>query len=203
MLLSLIRDLMRPRQKPERAGAQPIPGPEKLHIGGKTPHPEWKILDVARREHTDYIGSCVDLSQFIDGTIREIYASHVLEHLGYSSELPRALQEFHRVLAPGGTLRVSVPDLATLCTLFGDRSLGPAERLHVMRMMFGGQVDDTDFHRVGLDEDLLGAFLENAGFVDITRVEGFGLFDDASTLAFAGRPISLNMTARKRLDTLG
>jgi ubiquinone/menaquinone biosynthesis C-methylase UbiE len=35
----------------------------------------------------------------------------VLEHLGYCTELPAALREFHRVLAPLGVLRLSVPDL--------------------------------------------------------------------------------------------
>jgi hypothetical protein len=38
--------------------------------------------------------------------------------------------------------------------------------------------------------------LEQAGFVDIVRVDGFGLFDDTSNLVFK-LPISLNMTARK------
>ena len=147
--------------------------------------------------HVDYVGHCTDLSRFADGSVAEIYASHVIEHLGYQSELGVALREFYRVLAPSGFLRTSVPDLSTLCSLFLDPDLAPEERLHVMRMMYGGQIDDADFHYVGLYEELLTSYLRAAGFAEIRRVDGFDLFDDASSLVFRGRPISLNMQARK------
>ena len=48
----------------------------------------------------------------------EIYASHVLEYMGFKHEMPAALTEFHRVLLPGGGLRIGVPDLAVLCALY-------------------------------------------------------------------------------------
>ena len=56
--------------------------------------------------------------------------------------------------------------------------------------------DEADFHYVGLNEEMLRLFLEQAGFVEIVRVSGFGLFDDTSNLVYK-LPISLNMTARK------
>jgi predicted SAM-dependent methyltransferase len=190
MLLSLIRNFVRPRA---RIHAAPI----RLHIGGKIPHADWKILNVQPGPHVDYVGDCGNLSAFGDDTILEIYASHVLEHLGYAQELPLALREFHRALVPGGMLRISVPDLAVLCELFTDPALEFAERFHVMRMMFGGQIDPADFHRAGLNEEFLRDFLLDAGFVDIARSADFGLFDDTSKLIFRGLPISLNLSARK------
>ncbi len=190
MLLSLIKNLVRPRIKQHAS-------PLRLHIGGQVPHADWKILDVQRGPHVDYVGHCGDLSAFDDDSILEIYASHVLEHLGYVKELPLALREFHRVLAPGGTLRISVPDLAALCELFTDPALDFAERFHVMRMMFGGQFDKADFHYAGLNEEFLRDYLRDAGFVDIARKDKFGLFDDTSNLVFRDRPISLNVAARK------
>jgi predicted SAM-dependent methyltransferase len=130
--------------------------------------------------------------------VAEIYVSHVLEHLGYQSELARTLDEFHRVLKPGGVLRASVRDLSTLCALFVDPGLQSAERFHVMRMMFGGQLDRFDFHKVGLSEEFLAGYLTSAGFTQVERVDAFGLFEDSSSIVFKGRPISLNIAARKR-----
>ena len=197
MLGSLVKHLLRPR---ESVAVQPEVDPTtplRLHIGGQEPHPDWKIVNVTPGEHTDYVRSCTDLSPFASGTVAEIYASHVLEHLGYQRELATALAEFHRVLVPGGTLRASVPDLATLCTMFFDPSFAPKDRLHVMRLMFGGQLDENDFHYVGLYEELMVSHLQHAGFADIVRVESLGLFVDASCVHFHGRAISLNVIARK------
>jgi predicted SAM-dependent methyltransferase len=169
----------------------------RLHIGGRTAHPDWKIFDVRADPQVDYVGDCTDLSRFANGTVAEIYASHVLEHLGYLDELPRTLNEFCRVLVPGGRLRVSVPDLDVLCALFADPAANFDERVHLMRMMFGGQTYPADFHKAGLNEEFLRDYLLGAGFIDIAKTGDFNLFDDASALQFKDRRISLNVIARK------
>ncbi len=66
-----------------------------------------------------------------------------------------------------------------------------------MRMIFGGHVDQYDYHLVGLNEEFLIQYLRAAGFTNIRRVEELGLFDDTSTVTLRGVPISLNMTAVK------
>lgn len=196
MLRSLIKNIGR-----REISAQPAPAtndkPIRLHIGGQIAHADWKIFDVVPGPNVDFVGHCTDLSRFGDASIAEIYASHVLEHLGYQSELPAALKEIHRVLVRGGMLRASVPDLTTLCSLFLQDGLQFEERFHVMRMMYGGQLNDADFHYVGLSEAFLVEFLKRAGFAEIVRVENFGLFDDASSLLVKGRAISLNLLARR------
>ncbi len=94
MLRSLVKTLVRRRPAASRSEeASAAPTALRLHIGGKVPHPDWKILDIEAREHTDYVGSCTNLSQFSDASVLEIYASHVLEHLGYQRDLPRALRD--------------------------------------------------------------------------------------------------------------
>lgn len=193
MLVSIIKNWIRPRTDKREA-------PLRLHVGGQLAHPDWKIFDVRPGSHVDFVGDCTDLSRFESGSVAEIYASHVLEHLGYIEELPRTLREFHRVLAPGGTLRASVPDLDTLCALFADPALSFEERVHVMRMMFGGQTNSADFHKAGLNEAFLRDLLQAAGFVDVVRADSFGLFEDSSALVFRGRRISVNLSARKPAD---
>ena len=170
--------------------------PLRLHIGGEIAHPDWKIFNIEAGPQVDYVGHCADLSRFGDASISEIYASHVLEHLHFKTELPAALREFHRVLQSGGHLRISVPDLKTLCTLFLDPVMTTLQRFQIMQMMYGGQTTPADAHHVGLDEEFLTQYLQDAGFADIARVERFGIFDDASNMQYK-LPVSLNMQARK------
>jgi predicted SAM-dependent methyltransferase len=169
----------------------------KLHIGGRQKRDGWAILDVVPGPMVDYVGNCNDLSFLAEESCCDVYASHVLEHLGYNGELQKTLKGIYRVLKPGGRLRASVPDLEMLCRMFLHPSLDSAGRFHVMRMMFGGRTTDHDVHFVGLTFEFLGGFLHEAGFRDIRRVPEFGLFNDTSTLLFGNVPISLNVEARK------
>ena len=171
----------------------------RLHIGGKESHPDWKIFDALPREEVDFIGNAKDLSQFVDNSVSAIYASHVLEHFHYllNDELILTLKEWHRVLETGGELMISVPNLQTICSLYIDPRTPANARHHLMRMIFGGQIDEYDVHKVGFDQDILGMYLQHVGFHDLRVVSEFGLFDDCSSLLFGGVPISLNMIAKK------
>lgn len=169
----------------------------KLHIGGEEPKDGWQILNIQDGPHVDYVGPCTDLGQFDEGSVEEIYASHVFEHLGYRDELPTALTECHRVLSVGGNLKISVPNLGVLCQIFVADGLSITQRHELMRMMFGGQLDPYDFHKVGLIEDFLRNDLGKTGFAKIERVEEFNLFDDTSSARIATHLISLNMIATK------
>jgi len=172
--------------------------PLRLHLGGRQRKQGWKILNAQPGPGVDFVGDCSDLSQFADGSVRDVYASHVLEHLGYHQALPRALGEIHRVLEPGGRALISVPDFEVVCRLFTDPRRTPQERFQLMRIAFGGQVDAWDFHYVGLTWEFLDEYLRKAGFASPARVGDFGLFEDTSSLRVLGEPISLNVIATKR-----
>lgn len=171
----------------------------KLHIGGKAPKEGWEIFNAVPDMHVDHEGDARDLSRFEDGTFEAVYASHVVEHFDYAQgDLLNTLKEWHRVLAPGGQLYVSVPDMFVLCRLFtATDQLTIDERFYVMRMLFGGHVDKWDYHMVGLDQQLLGGYLREAGFGEMRRVQSFSLFQDTSEMTFKGVPISCNLIATK------
>jgi predicted SAM-dependent methyltransferase len=168
----------------------------KLQIGSRQRNSGWKTLDIVAGPEIDYVGDCTDLSQFSDGSVEELYASHVLEHVPYA-ELPRTLREWHRVLVPGGKVMIAVPDMNILAQIFVRPELHGADKVMVMQMMFGGQLDETGFHYIGFDLELLGVHLHRAGFEEIKRVPSFGLFQDSSEMEFRGVKISLNVEARR------
>lgn len=171
--------------------------PFRLHIGGRQAKPGWKILNIQPGPGVDFIGDCVDLGQFANDSVDEIYASHVYEHLGFRKELPTALAEARRVLKPGGILRISVPDFEVLCRLFLHDSVPKEQRFSIMMHIFGGQEDAFDFHRVGLTWDFMLMFLKGAGFTSARKVGDFNMFEDFSLARRFGVPISLNVEAWK------
>jgi predicted SAM-dependent methyltransferase len=171
----------------------------KLHIGGWVATSGWEVLDANAGPAVDHVGNAADLSRFPDDTFAEIYASHVVEHFDYRDGLLATLKEWWRVMASGGILYVSVPDLDVLARLFVDREkCSVQDRFLIMRMIFGGHLDPHDYHLVGLNEEFLADFLLTAGFIELRRVNGpFGLFQDTSAMLFKDVAISLNMTCRK------
>ena len=168
----------------------------KLHIGGEEKKEGWKILNIQQKPDVDFIGDITDLGQFEDNSIEEIYASHVVEHVA-QKKVETTLKGIHRVLKDSGKFYVSVPDMDILCKIYLDPKAPPKVKFHTMRMMFGGQVDDFDFHYFGWNFQFMNEFLLKAGFKKIERVKSFSLFNDTSDYAPYGPPISLNIIAYK------
>jgi len=170
----------------------------RLNIGGTAPLAGWKILNVQPDTHVDFVGDCRDLSQFDDNSIGEIYASHVFEHLSYVGELLAAFQEVQRILEPGGIFRVSVPDFELLCRMFLHPLMKAENRFFIMNLIFGGQQDAFDLHKVGLTYEFMSSYLKQAGFSSWKRVAEFGIMDnDCSSIRYCGQLISLNIEAVK------
>tara|TARA_B100000242_G_scaffold15608_1_gene9604 strand:- start:128 stop:640 length:513 start_codon:yes stop_codon:yes gene_type:complete len=169
----------------------------KLHIGGEQVKEGWKILNIQKKDGVDFIGDISDLSQFDDDSIEEIYASHVFEHV-IQKKIKNTLIGIHRVIKENGKFYVSVPDMNILCKMFLEPKIPPKVKTQVLRMMFGGQVDDFDFHYFGWDYTLLESYLLGCGFKKVEKVKSFSLFDDTSDYApFSNIPISLNVIAYK------
>jgi len=170
----------------------------KLHIGGKVSKEGWEVLNALPGPNVDHVCNANDLSQFEDNTFEAIYASHIVEHLDYNKELVKTLTEWNRVIKPKGKIYISVPDMDTLAQLFVMRDkLNDTERFQVMTILFGGHMDEYDYHAVGLNMEFLGNYLYKTGFRNIQRVKNFDLFEDTSSMLFKDVPISLNVIAEK------
>ena len=166
----------------------------RLCLGGREAKPGWRIINIEPGPAVDEVGDIRNLSDYPTNSCAEIYASHVLEHVPQAEMVP-TLQGFCRVLQPAGRFMVSVPDLDVLCRRFVDPNYTLTQKHHIMRMIFGGQTDEHDFHYIGLNFELLSKYLYTAGFKRVERVDGFGLFRDTSDFAPYGERISLNIVA--------
>ena len=169
----------------------------KLHIGGKEKKEGWSILNIQKNNNIDFVGDISDLSQFEDNSIDEIYASHVVEHVNQKN-IKKTLSGIHRVLTTNGKFYISVPDMDVLCRIFISKEAPTKVKFHVMRMMFGGQIDEFDFHYFGWNLQFLKDYLSSAGFKKIEKVKFFSIFSDTSNYApYNEVPISLNIIAYK------
>ena len=92
----------------------------KLNIGcGRRYHADWINLDLTSRDASVVQWDIIEGLPFADNSLHAVYHSHVLEHLR-PGDGERLMAECFRVLAPGGVLRVVVPDLEKIAELYLD-----------------------------------------------------------------------------------
>lgn len=152
-------------------------------------HKDWVNLD-ARPTHRD-IAFTHDVRRrfpLTDGCARRILAEHVIEHLDVRDEVPRTLAEFHRLLEPGGRVRIVVPDVVRYLEAYlsGDwakwKALGwdkdhwPSDILSPMHAV-NHAFHQSGEHYFGYDEETLRLLLKAAGFSRVTRF-AFGQSED-------------------------
>ncbi len=144
-----------------------------LHLGcGKRYIPGFVHVDLADFSHIDYRRDVADLSIFPDKHADLLYSSHVIEYF----DRPQAvvvLKEWYRVLKPGGTLRLAVPDFEQLITVYLqnrrlDMILGPLFGRMAIDAPEGRQVI---YHKTVYDYASLGALLREVGFAHYRRYD--------------------------------
>lgn len=130
---------------------------------------------------------------FSDGSVDAVFTSHTLEHFPrWRAE--NVAREAHRVLRPGGVLRVTVPDLEVICRRFlltkgaspegltaeqrepmsaRDFNMVFYTRDHVQR---GSRLDSVDFRLAGIaphmyifDTQDMSDLLRSAGFSKVEK----------------------------------
>lgn len=139
----------------------------KIHLGcGKRYIPGFVHIDVVDYPHVDHVASIDSLPFIQDNSVDLIYNCHVLEHFK-RRDVRRVLQEWKRVLRPGGILRTSVPDFEKICQVYQkyrriDLVIGP---------LFGRQDYLYNIHYNVFDFESLKTDLEYVGFVNVRRYD--------------------------------
>jgi SAM-dependent methyltransferase len=87
----------------------------RLEIGTSGPRiPGFETLSIVPGRHVDYLLDASRPLPFPTGTFRTVYASHVLEHIAWF-QAADVVAEWVRILRPGGTLEIFLPDGLKIC----------------------------------------------------------------------------------------
>jgi SAM-dependent methyltransferase len=135
----------------------------KLNLGsGQRPFADpWINVDKQERWKPDIVSDAASLPMLADGSCDLIVLHHVLEHYG-CGEAAGLLQECRRLLAPGGSLLVFVPDMKALALMYLEGRLSTQV---YMTSVYGAYMqDEADRHKWGYDRQSLGYFLLGQGF---------------------------------------
>lgn len=181
----------------------------KLHIGcGKRFIPGFVHIDQVAFPHVNHVQDIRRLPNFANNSASLIYACQVIEYFD-REEVLAVLADWRRVLAPGGTLRLSVPNFAVICKLY--QSGIPLEIF--LGTLYGRIRDGKDgfvYHRTTYDEPSLRELLATLGFSHIClwnwRHTEHANVDDFSQAYFPhmdkehGILFNLNMQGEKQIE---
>lgn len=129
-------------------------------------------------------GDCIYPLACADGSCEEIRASHVLEHYSHTA-VCGVLRHWASKLAPGGLLRIAVPDFEKIA-----KDYLAGKDFNIQGYVFGGHVDERDMHGCGFDAELLTELMMDAGLERLHRWTSDA--GDAASLA-----VSLNVGGYK------
>lgn len=143
-----------------------LAGDLRLEVGpGDAPEPGFLHADIRPGPHVEYVTDAVSLP-FPDGVFAHVYTRHCLEHLA-RWEGERFVAECCRILRPGGTIHIIVPNMA-----FHIEQLRRGERDHACAGFWGWQRHHHDLHKWGYWWDTLSELLVRAGFAQVENLTG-------------------------------
>jgi predicted SAM-dependent methyltransferase len=172
-----------------------------LDIGcGPNTHPNFVNLDYRWHPGIDLCWDITSGLPFADGSMKGVFSEHCFEHFTLATALG-IFREIRRILAPGGTLRVVVPDAELYLRAYVSHMNGNAtnkfpfeeeERLQAtwtplqsVNRVFYQDRESPFGHQTMYDFLMLEKLLAECGFSSVTRCE-FGTGRDAALLVDSG-----------------
>lgn len=160
----------------------------------------WENLDIRPINGVDHISEVYPLD-FEDNIFDLVYASHLLEHFK-RIDTQKIVNEWVRVVKPGGLLRISVPSLPALIKIYEDTD----DIEQIMGPLMGGQTYDQNFHYMAFDKNNLTKIMKTAGLIaihpwDYRRTSHTAIWD-FSQAKTNETSISLNLEGRKSIDKI-
>ncbi len=140
----------------------------------------WINVDVEWHKDTDFRLDIRRRLPFATGSVKRILAEHVVEHVDFRHDVPPIFAEFHRILEPGGTARVIVPDAERFLRAYASgnsedwRALGwnPAalpEDIHTPMHIVNHIFHQSGEHLFAYDFATLEFAFKRAGFETVLR----------------------------------
>ena len=150
--------------------------PSLLHVGcGGDPLPHWfgecneTRLDIDPETNPHIVADMVSLGDI--GPYDYILCQHALEHLD-PHDVPTALQEFYRVLNPGGIVLLFVPDLEGVSATEEVLFVAPVGPITGLDLIYGYRqmlkAKPYMAHRTGFVSETLHEAMTQAGFRNVS-----------------------------------
>jgi SAM-dependent methyltransferase len=142
-----------------------------LNIGsGQRPFEKpWINCDIQAKWKPDVVVDARSMPQFKDNSASMIVLHHVAEHAG-CGEFHPVFCEAHRVLEPGGSLLVFVPDMRKLAERWLLKEMD--DQLYFTNVYGAYNGDESDRHKWGFTlASLLRSLINAAHWYDIKRFD--------------------------------
>lgn len=190
----------------QRAPMPRTDGKVRIHLGcGPVDQPGFINVDAIGFPHVHHLAPVYPLPMFADNTVDLVYVSHCLEHIEIA-EVPRALQEWTRIIKPGGILRIAVPDFEAVLQVYeaSGRSISS-----IQYVLMGGQDYPFNFHMAVFDRLHLTELMQKAGLTNIApwqpSQDQWCIIKDCSSASCRVNdtifPVSLNLQGTKAHST--
>ena len=144
----------------------------KLHLGCGSVTPEgWVNSDVRPGPGVDLVADLVKGLPVKDESFDAVVSIHALCELGVWDQVP-VLKEIHRVLVPGGVLRLSLPDLDINIRQYQARNQKHFE-LYMWDTLAGNFITQVLWHstvRCFYTKEFIEELLKKAGFSQVHHV---------------------------------
>ena len=153
----------------------------------------WVNIDCFPAPGVTCVRDCRTALPLASASVRGIFTEHFFEHLDYYEEAPKFLAECRRVLAPGGTLRIIVPDGSKYLHAYCEGDLKGMEKFSPLVSMdpesdvapfslmrdvlpFRTKMEVVNFHfrqsgqhRFSYDFETLARLLDDCGFESVVQ----------------------------------